>query len=362
MEQKFITETLQYLATGLLEWENLEPSQRSQIPKALRIGMSRMYAASSLQGERAPANIKEFFEKVTQPIKSWWSPAAVIEALPDEAVLIDDGLVSDLARDWVLSGKNPIAQVQEFVLAEVKQYCTPNLEDAYRSFRQLIITTPVLRRIELEDYLDSSTLRPLKDYFKRTYKPLIALAEYEEYHLCSRCKYFQRLRSDGSYSCRNAFCEQLRVNHSDEFPTLPSISRREADQWLAVTYGVYLYGTIPGIWEVKLAQDITNLGDKVKVTLWPHVDWYDLLVELPGNIKWAIDVKDWSFLTSERLKDVRIQPEATETFVVFPDAREELRIPVIRKQKQYSKSALGGLQLKLSSEIVKAAKKVLKNA
>lgn len=38
-----VTETLRYLATGLADWEKREPEERSNIPKALRLGMSRMY-------------------------------------------------------------------------------------------------------------------------------------------------------------------------------------------------------------------------------------------------------------------------------------------------------------------------------
>lgn len=361
MEETNIIDTLRYLATGLVEWEKLDLNKRSQLPKALRIGMSKMLAISILQGEKAPTNLPEFFEWATQTIRSW-KPAKKVAVIPEDATLIDDGLVSDFARDLALSGKDSIAQVQEYILKKIKDYCTDNsLEDTYREFRNLIITKPIIRRIELEDYLDSRTFRPLNDYFKNQeiYKPLTNLDEYDEYHICPRCKYINRLRRNGIYSCKNSFCQQLVNENPKKFPSLSPIPKKEADQWLAVTYGVYLYGTIPGIWEVKLAEELTNLG--AKVTLWPHVDWYDLLVELPGNIKWAIDVKDWSYITSEKVKEVRYQSEATKTFIVIPDARESLHIPTIRKQKQY-RDALGGLQLKLSSEIIKAAKKELKNA
>ncbi|MDY7008692.1 MAG: Fis family transcriptional regulator [Cyanobacteriota bacterium] len=359
MKEIDITKTLQYLATGLVEWEKLDLDKRNEIPKALRIGMSKLSAISILEGETAPTNLPEFFQWATQPIKSW-KPAEKVEFIPEDAAFIDDGLVSDFARDFALSGKNSIAQVQEYILKKIKDYCTENsLEDSYHDVRKLIIATPVIRRTELEDYLDSRTFRPLNDYFKNQeiYKPLTNLDEYDEYHLCPRCKYIKRQRRDGSYSCKNAFCQRVVAENPNKFPSLSPIPKKEADQWLVVSYGVYLYGTIPGIWEVKLAEDLTNLG--AKVTLWPHVDWYDLLVELPGNIKWAIDVKDWSYITPERVKEVRVQSEATETFIVIPDARESLRIPVIRRQKAY-RDALGKLQLKLSSEIFEAAKKIFK--
>ncbi len=359
LDEESVRQTLQYLATGLVEWEKLSSLERSQVPKALRIGMSRMHAISILQKEQlSPKDLWEFFRWCEKPIKSW-KPAAGMSDIPDEATLIDDGLVSDFARDWALSGKNPIAQVQEQLLKEVKEFCTPDKEEAYRSFRNLIITKPVVRTTELDDHIDTPELIKLSKFFKneRTYKPLTKLAEYDEYHLCPRCKYFQRLRDDGVYSCRNAFCQRLQAgSNPNRFKALNPIPRVKASEWLAVDYGVYLYGTLPGIWEVKLAEELEGLG--AKVTMWPNVDWYDLLVELPKGVKWAIDVKDWSYLTPQRLEDVRSQPEATQTLVVFPDERDDyLRIPIIRNQKQYSPKALRGLQLKLISEVVKAAKK-----
>lgn len=45
-----LTETFRYVATGLGEWEKLDPEKRSHIPQALRIGMSRMYLTSLLPG------------------------------------------------------------------------------------------------------------------------------------------------------------------------------------------------------------------------------------------------------------------------------------------------------------------------
>lgn len=90
-----VTETLRYLATGLVEWEKREPDKRAHPPKALRIGMSRMYLTSLLQGdEQAPSNFPEFFDWAKKPVVQW-SPAAEIKNLSPDVSLIEDGLVSD---------------------------------------------------------------------------------------------------------------------------------------------------------------------------------------------------------------------------------------------------------------------------
>lgn len=110
------------------------------------------------------------------------------------------------------------------------------------------------------------------------------------------------------------------------------------------------------MWEIQLKEKLTKLG--VRVTLWPFVDEFDLLVELPRKVRWAIDVKDWSSLNKERLLNVQYRLDATETFVVFPDEREDLlRIEVVREQLE---PELNGVRLRLFSEIIAKAKAVLK--
>ncbi|MBD1922943.1 Fis family transcriptional regulator [Microcoleus sp. FACHB-831] len=354
-----VQETLRYLATGVVEWEKQEPVKRAHPPEALRIGMSRMYLTSLLRGEEenTPANLPEFFDWAKQPITNWKSTQEIKNISPD-VTLIEDGLVSDFATLWQVSGKDVAAQVQEAALKDVLEYCRGHqLEDAYREFRKLIITKPTLEYKEYRKLLSSPQLRPLRELLSGLdiYVDMVKLASENTYHLCPRCKYVQRRRADDTYSCRNAWCERLCAKL--KLAPLRSITKEEAEDWKAVTPGVHLYGTLPGIWEIKLAEELTKLG--VRVTLWPNVDEFDLLVELSRKVRWAIDVKDWSCLDEERLQKVKHRPDATETFVVFPHEREEsLRIKVVREQFE---PELGGVRLMLFSEIIAKAKEIREN-
>jgi hypothetical protein len=106
---------------------------------------------------------------------------------------------------------------------------------------------------------------------------------------------------------------------------------------------------------VDLAAKLSELG--IRVTLWPHIDQYDLLVELTRKVRWAIDVKDWTYLDEERLKRVQYQAETTETFIVFPDEREDyLRIRVRREQLE---PELQGVRLRLFSEVIADANAIM---
>jgi transcriptional regulator with XRE-family HTH domain len=349
-----VTETLRYLATGLAEWEKRDPQKRARLPQALRIGMSRMYLTSLLQGDRsAPENLPEFFAWAESPVVRW-SPASDIKNLSPEVALIDDGFVSDFTRQWEVSGCDVQNQVQEKVLQDVLEHCRARqLEEEYRLFRKLIITRPVLPYAEYRRLLSSSSpLKSLREFLPQTYVDLVQLGASSTYHFCPRCKYLQGRGSDGTYSCCNRWCRELATRLN--LPPLPSIASDEAETWKAVTPGVYRYGTLPGIGEIQLAEQLTQLG--VRVTLWPEIDEYDLLVEFGRKLRWAIDLKDWSYLDEERLS--RVQPcfDTQETFVVFPDEREEaLRVSVVRSQIE---PQLNGVRLRLASEIIAQAQKI----
>jgi hypothetical protein len=349
-----VTDTLRYLATGVVQWEKLELEKRSQVPEALRIGMSRMYLASLLQEEQAPENLPQFFDWAETSLTSW-KLAQEIKYLSPEISVIEDGVVSDFAREWQVSGNDVVAQVQESVLKDVLEYCRGHqLEDAYRAFRSLIITKPTLHYSEYRQQLRLPELQPLRELLTRLeiYVDMDKLAEDKAYHLCPRCKYVQRQRPDGTYTCRNPWCERLCA--TSNLQPLAPIPKEKAEEWKVVTPGVHLYGTLPGIWEIQLKEELKKLG--LRVTLWPFIDEFDLLVEFPRKVRWAIDLKDWASVDEERLRKVQYRRDATETFVVFPDEREDsLRIKVVREQLE---PKLEGVRLRLFSEIITQAQAI----
>lgn len=352
------TETLRYLATGVVDWEKRPVEERSQVPEALRIGLSRMYLTTMLQGEKTVEqsdHLCNFFQWAEQPIFSW-TASQTIQHLSPEVSLIEDGMASDFARFWQVEGIDVVRQVQESFLKDLKEHCeTHQLEDAYRAYRNLVITKPAMRFVDYRLQLDRPEFRPLREFLRQhqSYIDLDKFAEEEAYHFCPRCKYVQRRRADGSHHCRNPFCESLCAKMA--LKSLPTVSKEEASQWQVVTPGIHTYGTLPGIWELNLTVQLSELG--IRVTLWPHVDEYDLLVEFSRKVRWAIDVKDWTYLDEERLKRVQYRLETTQTFIVFPDEREDyLRIRVRREQLE---PMLGGVRLKLFSEIIADAKAIL---
>ncbi len=103
--------------------------------------------------------------------------------IPDNATLLGYGLVSDFARDWALSGKDSIHQVQELPLAKLKQFCERyQFDDSYRKARgELIVQEPVLKLAQLRRKIDTKELAKVRDFFKSDdegfYKPVAHLFE-----------------------------------------------------------------------------------------------------------------------------------------------------------------------------------------
>ncbi|MBD1877847.1 Fis family transcriptional regulator [Coleofasciculus sp. FACHB-T130] len=349
-----VAETLRYLATGLVEWEGLS-DEINQVPEAFRLGLSRAYLTSLLQrDEEAPQNLSEFFDWANRPLAEWKPAKKELKYLADDVSLIEDGLLSEFTLQWHVEGSDTERQVQEKLLHDVLLYCRQfQKEEAYREFRKLIITQPVLRYREYRQVMTSSALRPIRDFVSSAYIDLPQLQSEDVYRFCPRCQYPQRRKSDNSYGCRSPECDRLRIEKN--LNRVLIISAEEAEEYKVVTPGIHRYGTIPGIWEVELYNQLTQLG--ISVTLWPEIDEYDLLVDFGRRQRWAIDLKDWAYLDLERLKSVRYRSDTKATFAVFPDENNRhLRIKVVRDRLE---PQLGGVRLRLISEIIDKAKAIV---
>ena len=346
-------ETLRYVTTGLIEWENQQPEKRDKIPEALRMGISQMYLQSLLVDDESIAqNIPEFLEQANKPLVNW-QLASDIQNLSPEITLIEDGFTSEFTRQWQVEGAGVIKQVQEQVLKDVLDYCRGlGLADEYRAFRQLVIVKPVLEYSEYRRILSSSEFRPLQDFLVKSYIDLDKFEEHDVYHFCPRCGYVQRKRPHNVYKCRHDFCNFLSVKLN--LPPKPTIPRSEASLYKIVTPGIHEFITVPGISELYLAAEFRKLG--LKVTLWAEIDEYDLLVEFDKKRRWAIDVKDWVKIYPT-IENVTSRFDATETFVVFPDEREKTLGKKEYREREEKK--LKGVKLRLISEILSEAKNIL---
>ncbi|MBC6418899.1 MAG: Fis family transcriptional regulator [Prochloron sp. SP5CPC1] len=343
------TKTLHYLATGLMKWQEQDRKKRISIPPALRIGMSQMYLLSLVKGKKpVPHDLPEFLDLAKKPLGEWF-PCKEIKYLNENATLIEDGDVSEFAQEWGVEGSNTKMEIEQKAVEEALKECREKqLHEPYRAFRRMIIEHPVISYSEYNTKLFKELRDLNKESLDKIYKDLNVLTAEEECHLCPRCGYYQRKRSDNSYRCYNDTCQELRVKQKlGEGKTI------KAEGYKAVTPGVHRFVTLPGIWEIQLYEELKKLG--AGITLWPNIDEYDLRVEFKSDVTWAIDVKDWCYLNEERLHKVQYIHDAKQTFVVFPDEREkDLRIKGRRRELH---KELKEVRLKLMSEIIGEAQK-----
>ncbi|QUW78564.1 hypothetical protein SMIR_05005 [Streptomyces mirabilis] len=106
---------------------------------------------------------------------------------------------------------------------------------------------------------------------------------------------------------RLAYSGELRVNLPQ--PLL-------AEEHLALSYGLWLWITLPGLFEVALRDKLIDLGADVE--LWPFGDAYDLHVT-KGGLTWRLDAKVWKdthgLAESLRAKEASVP----RMFIVIPD-------------------------------------------
>lgn len=78
------------------------------------------------------------------------------------------------------------------------------------------------------------------------------------------------------------------------FPDIDAIPQpTPAEKHKALARGIWRYTTVPGIPELALRDRLVERG--LKVDLWPALDAYDLLVEIPGTTtSFKVDVKDYT--------------------------------------------------------------------
>lgn len=79
--------------------------------------------------------------------------------------------------------------------------------------------------------------------------------------MCPRCGYVQRLW-EGEYVCRKQTCHK--IVRQERLKPIKGIPAEKINEWVAVTPGVHRYGTIPGIWELYLRDELVDLGVGVK--------------------------------------------------------------------------------------------------
>ncbi|MDE1675181.1 hypothetical protein [Nocardia gipuzkoensis] len=232
-----------------------------------------------------PAGVPELLRWCEHPLGRWPVPIGGEDVAGD--VLLDLGAPTRMCHEWALSTSDVEGEVFEnAIVADVRRKCrAAGRQDSYVAFRRLVISTPVLTELELQERLMSPELRILAEAVKECYPSAPAECRFSDRVVpCADCgNLLVRFRDD--VWCVNDRCTRRSAPRQGE-----GLPLAQGVRWLAAPIRTFI--AAPGRAELRLEQDLSALG--VKVELWPRYDTYDLRIEFPDEHVWAVDVKDWS--------------------------------------------------------------------
>jgi hypothetical protein len=171
--------------------------------------------------------------------------------------------------------------------------------DAYTLGREALVRSPVMGRRDvarmaqlagLGVYTEIATMRQFAGLWAR----------------CPVCRWTMRATPRGpakaEFACEDVRhqqrgCRFLAVRTGTGWTMRPLGERRDVPQllpvdgWVALSYGLWQWITIPGLLEVELKDLAEACGAAVR--LWPFGDTYDLHIT-KGTRIWKVDVKTWA--------------------------------------------------------------------
>ncbi len=364
--EKRLTNCLYFLAKGLVTWENTNPLSRCEVPSSLRQGMSILYAIYLEEGENPPFTLVDFIDWASIPLSKipLFKDLLILKYSSKDAALVVSNRVSDLCLELSKeagTSKNISYELESKKIRDFKDQCRKNIDKyelVYSNGRTLMVKQPVLKQKDLIKKIDKLNLSSFSKFFlNEVYVPLSNI-ERPQFKLCPRCKYIQKFES-GSYICNSPNCDNLISIEGLHDQPIFTIPREEVFEWVMVDSGTHKYTTIPGIWEVRLAEELEKKYG-AKTFLYPKADIYDIYVKFPNGVEWAIDLKDWSIIGKHQIEELKkVRYQGIDTFIVFPDYKK-IDINSLRTG-ELSLKETKGVQIKLYTEISKEAEKV-KNA
>lgn len=272
---------LKKLATGI---SLLEMPVR-KIPTILDLGLRELQALYICNlGRSLPPSRFETFELFEQPLNKWWP--SELSASEGQESLMFLGQPTPFCMDWALERGNlstQLAEIDESVMGKFVELCRTSpasFQSNYVATRRFLIENPVISQREIVHQI---SLSQIHGSVQGAYEEVPSNCIHDGFFFfCDYCKDVL-LWQDNQAFCRSwSVCEkQGHYTLHHRIKASPDIRR--------VKRGIMAYVVVPGLPELELLASIHEIG--IQVTLWPGIDLYDLLVILPDQTKWGIDVK-----------------------------------------------------------------------
>lgn len=340
--------TLRLITSGLVRLtQMIEAGSLPTLPypDSLQRGLNRLVATCLRKKITPPNNITDLFVWCHQPLAQW--PLELpVEAMGSADTLLHENLPTEVCDEWAIHSSDVEAHLNEQAFfSSVYITCrNANDEEAYVSFRRLLIEQPVLTAFDLQKQRMSLPL--LADQLSHAYQPAPTAHLIEGvYRCCSHCNNLLLQTVIGKLICENERCQILGRRLQVE----RTITPEEEVLWLKRELRRFI--SAPGIAELRLAEKLEKKG--LKVELWPAFDRYDLRIIFPDNDAWAVDVKDWAnpFLLGRSVEPIPSEPPWSKAFFVFPNERSQQRSDYVRAFNNYCRHTGGLLERDLMKQV-----------
>lgn len=298
MDAAFMRKTFALIAKGLVEKEQLLQKQPTRYPysKALQHGINMFLAASRQIG--AVQNVAQYADEtsflthfISKPVCQWfdgWDPAALAALNLQEEPFYGYGAFAYQRLGNLFSPSSECYEYLESQDSDIMDGTDERVlyekiivlgQETYTRLRRYIIEHPIIsideRRsmsLELADTPDA------REAFQFAYEEIL-----EESYRCPCCGWTMT-RGKYGYRCHSSHCTDIIPDLTEE---------RKLDVSGGGLYrlkkGIMRYFAAPG----KLELDIVAYCEKRKIrwTLWPQMDRYDVAIRFSDGETWEIDAK-----------------------------------------------------------------------
>ncbi|WP_328440583.1 hypothetical protein OHA71_32860 [Streptomyces sp. NBC_00444] len=352
--------TLATAVLALAETTGLERFRLPYHPEAQR-ALDQTALSCLRRGAKPPASLPQLVHWCrTRPIARWGLDLPR-DAFGPRDLLVDRNSAqpTELCHEWAMDTQHSAALHRDReVIGWAMRVCRDiGAPESYTAFRRLLVTRPVLTRMDSFEISVDTYLEPVRTLIDDIYQQVPASYRRDgNYVACGRCLTLLVPLADGGW-----WCERDQCRREGPPPVGQELAATDVEPLRQLERPLRQFVTGPGRAEVALEAELTGLG--LLVEMWPGFDAYDLRVTFPDGWVWAADVKDWAHpgLLGRHARAVRRQPPYDKAFWVVPQHRVDSRPDYLDVYARHRPPEAADLPLLTDRRLVAAAAARLRN-
>ncbi len=284
-----------------------------------------------LNGFQAPQTITEFVAWLHVPVEEWPILGEHCLELDLSGNILEENDLSSQFRalaEPLVKTYRPYLELEDGHFRQIYDICQQaGDEQSYTAIRLFLNQNPIHH--DLYAIEDPPWQANLESLLVRCYEPIplacIRSTGNKRYVVtCPHCGWPLLWNKFGEATCHEGgICEQL-YHPLAEYESVDKYCFPYTDGMVRTKQGIQRYVVAPEVMLLEL-HNALNTDSRVQLHLFPGLDSYDLLINMPDGQRWAVDVKDWENAVSLAIGVVetrfRYLPPWDKAFYVVPDYR-----------------------------------------